>query len=376
MNVRFVKLAIALAVIIAAIPVVMTEKSYAVEVQDEIVTETKILYSDVDESHWAYETILDLTNRDIVHGYKDGEFKPDEIVTRVEFAKILANVAELSVVDLGVSAFDDVDASSVMSPYVEAVRPYLGKWRNTETGEMLFMPNKNVKRSDLITTVLKMRGVDTTGIDTEVFDLFFTDADKISDKQKPYITYAIKEGYIGGFSDRTFRGDDFVTRAQLCVILDRVFKNPMKEYVADYTIMNYNPPKEPEVPKYSYTAEDLEILARIMYCEAGSYWITDEQQLMFGNVVLNRVTSPEFPNTVRGVAYQKGQYAPHLFNKYTVDQRTYNNAKKLLEGYRCMPESVVFQANFRQGSGIWKAVQIPHLGTTYFCYSNRMSLYQ
>lgn len=379
LNVRFVKFMIATIAIAITISLITGNNSYAVEMDndDVIVEEGTSIYSDIDVEHWAYETILDLTNRDIVHGYSDGSFKPNEKITRAELAKILTNIAGLSVVDLGVSSFDDVDASSEMSPYIEAVRPYLGKWRNTETGELLFMPDKTVLREDLITTVLKMRGVDVDDVDINIFNAFFTDSDEINDAKKPYVAYAVQEGYMSGFHDRTFRGNEPLTRAQLCVILDKVFKTPVDSYVANYTSMNYTPPKvEPGVVPPSYTDEDLEILARIMYCEAGSYWITDEQQLMFGNVVLNRVASPEFPNTVRGVAYQRGQYAPHLFNRYAVDQRTYNNAKKLLDGYRCMPESVVFQANFRQGSGVWKAVQIPHLGTTYFCYSNHMNYYQ
>lgn len=375
LNVRFAKFMIAIPIVCMML-INMVGNAYATEVDNEIVTE-EFQYSDVDKTHWAYETILDLTNRDIIHGYTDGTFKPDEFITRAELAKVLASIAKLNIVESDESSFDDVDKSSVMSPYIEAVYPYLGKWRNTETSEVLFMPNNNVLREDLIMSVLKMRGTDVSGVDINIFNCIVSDSNTINDNKKPYVAYAIQEGYVSGFSDKTFRGNDYITRAQLCVMLDKVFETDVEEYIADYTIMNYTPPKpESEEVKPSYSDEDLEILARIMYCEAGSSWITDEQQLMFGNVVLNRVASPEFPNTVRGVAYQRGQYAPNLFNSYTVDQRTYNNARKLLEGYRCMPESVVFQANFRQGSGVWKAVQIPHLGTTYFCYSNHMSYYQ
>ena len=40
-----------------------------------------------------------------------------------------------------------------------------------------------------------------------------------------------------------------------------------------------------------------------------------------------------------------------------------------------MGPAVVFQANFKQGSGVCKALYDSHLGWTYFCYSSNMSLY-
>ena len=132
--------------------------------------------------------------------------------------------------------------------------------------------------------------------------------------------------------------------------------------------------KTEEKKKCSYTDEDLEYLAKVMYCEAGSSWITDEQQMLFGAVVLNRVASPEFPNTIKKVVLQKGQYHPELFTK--PDKRTYNNARRLLEGYDTgMPSSVVFQANFKQGSGVWKSIKFDNLGYTYFCHANNMKYY-
>lgn len=43
-------------------------------------------YPDVDENHWAYPQINLLTEKGVIVGYPDGTFKPDENVTRAEFA--------------------------------------------------------------------------------------------------------------------------------------------------------------------------------------------------------------------------------------------------------------------------------------------------
>lgn len=45
-------------------------------------------FSDMDESHWAYKQIKDLSEQSIVIGYPDGTFKPDDNVTRAEFASM------------------------------------------------------------------------------------------------------------------------------------------------------------------------------------------------------------------------------------------------------------------------------------------------
>lgn len=43
-------------------------------------------YPDVDESYWAYPQINLLTEKGVIVGYPDGTFKPDDNVTRAEFA--------------------------------------------------------------------------------------------------------------------------------------------------------------------------------------------------------------------------------------------------------------------------------------------------
>ncbi|MFI3200784.1 MAG: cell wall hydrolase [Eubacteriales bacterium] len=62
---------------------------------------------------------------------------------------------------------------------------------------------------------------------------------------------------------------------------------------------------------------DLDLLAALIYCEAGgeSY----EGKLAVGAVVMNRVRSPGYPNTIFGVIYASGQFTPAMNGK--VEQR-------------------------------------------------------
>lgn len=115
----------------------------------------------------------------------------------------------------------------------------------------------------------------------------------------------------------------------------------------------------------NYTQADLDLLARVIHCEAGSSWLTDEHQLAVGSVVLNRVADSRFPNTISGVVYQRGQYAcvPNGMINRTPSERAIKNAKYLLENGVTIPTNVVWQAQFKQGKGVWKYIQ-----GHYFCY--------
>lgn len=110
---------------------------------------------------------------------------------------------------------------------------------------------------------------------------------------------------------------------------------------------------------------ELEMLAHLINGEAGADWCEDEMLYYVGSVVLNRMNSKDFPNTMEGVIFQKGQYACTWDGNYnrTPSERCYRIAEQLLTYGSVLPENVVFQAEFKQGSGVYEKVQ-----NMYFCY--------
>ena len=58
----------------------------------------------------------------------------------------------------------------------------------------------------------------------------------------------------------------------------------------------------------SATASDVELLAALLECEAGTS--NYEALLAVGSVVVNRMKHRNYPDTVRGVVYQSGQFPP------------------------------------------------------------------
>ena len=127
------------------------------------------------------------------------------------------------------------------------------------------------------------------------------------------------------------------------------------------------------------TFDNLLLLSKIVHVEAGSSWLTEEHRQLVASVVINRVNSPEFPNTIYEVIHQKGQYATagtSYFNNLIPSRTSVLSALRVLSGGSIAPPEVVFQSGFKQGGGTYKAVSDSQLGTTYFCYSNNKNLYK
>lgn len=104
-----------------------------------------------------------------------------------------------------------------------------------------------------------------------------------------------------------------------------------------------------------FTPDDVNLMANVIYHEN---WYTDaekETAYWTGAVVLNRVKSDKFPNTIHDVLYQRGQYSTtkKFFTK-EIPKECYEMARKILAyGTPDVPENVVFQATFKQGK-VWK----------------------
>lgn len=128
--------------------------------------------------------------------------------------------------------------------------------------------------------------------------------------------------------------------------------------------------------------DELFLLSKIITAEAGSSWLPREWKLSVGEVVLNRVASPEFPDTVEEVIYQENPLQYYSRNdRYFRTLLPYETSVKaawdLLNGERVLNDpSVVFQANYTQGSGVAVHYYDRLLGSTYFCYTSKPWLYE
>ena len=123
-----------------------------------------------------------------------------------------------------------------------------------------------------------------------------------------------------------------------------------------------------EVPVYPL---GIELLAQVMYHE--NYCNGETMMYYTGAVVMNRVHSKKFPNSIRGVLYQDNpkQYGTtHKFFTEKIPYNVYQLAIRVAKGTPDVPENVIYQAMFPQGFGTWKAIPSSYSkkDIEYFCF--------
>ncbi|TCL59943.1 cell wall hydrolase [Kineothrix alysoides] len=89
--------------------------------------------------------------------------------------------------------------------------------------------------------------------------------------------------------------------------------------------------------KYTLSKEDYEVLLKIVEAEAGCEDVTGK--MLVAGVVMNRVESGKFPDTVKGVVFQRengvAQFSPIAdgrYDKVTVSEETKEAVEKVLYG--------------------------------------------
>ena len=98
------------------------------------------------------------------------------------------------------------------------------------------------------------------------------------------------------------------------------------------------------------SAEELKLLANIIYCEAGSESYVGK--VAVGNVIMNRVKSASQPNTITEVIYAKGQFSPvrngslqRALSSDKADAACYQAAIEALSGAQPVGDKLFFRRN-------------------------------
>lgn len=114
----------------------------------------------------------------------------------------------------------------------------------------------------------------------------------------------------------------------------------MQEKLAGTSIMR-------DLSGLSVSASDLDMLAAIIECEAGGEPYVGK--VAVGAVVLNRLRSSRFPNTIMGVLYQKRQFSPVGSGRFAVvlargaNATCYQAAQDALAGQSPVGEKLFFR---------------------------------
>ncbi len=159
------------------------------------------------ETHTAY-----------IFGYDDGTFRPDNNMSRAEAAAIFARlISEKKGENIsGKATFNDVSSKDWFAKEVGYLEKYgIIKGYSDST----FKPNDSVTRAEFVAMTVR-------------FNALFNDVKKGSytvkytDVEKGYwayndIAYAKNVGWLNGYADGSFKGDNAITRAEVVTVVNK-----------------------------------------------------------------------------------------------------------------------------------------------------------
>ena len=181
-------------------------------------TETKTVFKDINSNHWAAEAITKLYEMGIISGKGEGEYAPDDLVTRAEVAKLMCTSAKINEEEVTIGTFTDVDSQHWAMGYIEAA---FANKLVTGIGNGKYAPEDCTTREDMAVFCYRLlKIINPENYDTVYAkeDLIFSDSNEIADYALEAVAAMSKLGIINGKGNNKFDPKAYCTRAEAAKI--------------------------------------------------------------------------------------------------------------------------------------------------------------
>jgi len=194
-----------------------------------------VKFADSDElyfgsKHWSRSVLLQMATLGIIEAYPDGNFFPNNDVTRGELATWLSKTKALKIEPAGTDLYYDVPRQHWRAPYIQAV-VRAGFMRSK--GANYFGIDDTIKRSEAVEIALLAQGVPEVPVITD-----FMDEDSVKQVISYQLWLASSYGLILGTSEQmqVFDADRNMKRAEAVLLLSRL--EPLRTKVASINDWN------------------------------------------------------------------------------------------------------------------------------------------
>ena len=178
-------------------------------------TTIKTGFNDVTSAYWGFDYIEALRISKIVSGDENGNFRPNDNISREEFLKMLLSALKIDVSDATDNNFSDISESDWSRPYVSKAVT-LGIVNGVS--EDIFGKGMPITRQDM--AVMSMRALNAVNRDGgEKTDTSFADDDKIAEYAAESVGKMSAMGVINGYDDNSFRPYNNATRGEAAKII-------------------------------------------------------------------------------------------------------------------------------------------------------------
>ena len=169
--------------------------------------------SDDITGHWSESYFRSLSAHGVINPNGKGDFTPTTVISRAEFMRYI-NRAFGFTEQADVSKYKDIPPDQW---YYEAVRTAVkyGYISGISTNQMA--PESPITREQAITILGRLCKLDVGTVKPS--ELKFSDRSKVSAWSAPYIKWGVDNGYIAGYTDKTFQPRRSVTRGEAAKIL-------------------------------------------------------------------------------------------------------------------------------------------------------------
>ena len=168
--------------------------------------------------YWGADYCDFLYNRGISGGYDDGTFRPDDLLTRLDFSVMLYNALRLDPAKYAGVALPFADLDQLPERTLPAVRALYAEGIVTGTqgkdGKLIFNPAGNLTRAQAASMIGRSQEKGCA-----LAELTFTDAAQIPGYATFYIRTMAAQGILSGYADGAFRPQANITRGQMAKIL-------------------------------------------------------------------------------------------------------------------------------------------------------------
>ncbi|OXM88365.1 S-layer homology domain-containing protein [Paenibacillus rigui] len=176
-------------------------------------------------NHWAKNTANDMGSRMIIDGTGDSLFSPDRDITRAEFAAILVRGLGLKP-ENGASPFSDVNTADWYNGAIHTAYAYQ-LINGFEDGT--FRPNDRITREQAMVIVAKAMTITNlkSKLPSQSADETlrpYTDAANASGWAKNGIADSVQSGIVAGRSGTELAAGAYITRAEVAVIIQRLLQ--------------------------------------------------------------------------------------------------------------------------------------------------------
>jgi S-layer homology domain len=177
--------------------------------------QTATSFSDVQSNYWAAQFIQSLAQRGVIAGFPDGSFRPDEQVTRAQFAAMLNKAFQKNQVRQGIS-FVDVRSNFWAANAIQ--QSYTTGFMSGYPGNR-FEPNQAIPREQVLVSLTSGLGY-TAQNNVESTLKYFSDSSNIAGYARSPIAAATENKIVVNYPNlKSLNPDRVATRAQVAAFI-------------------------------------------------------------------------------------------------------------------------------------------------------------